>query len=272
MRFLVCALLCALALPTAASATVDGAAFNQPFNTADVSDCVFPKARSGIAAFAFDGSYMPFALDTRTVWPGCEHAPGSMRVLKLQTLTVGGRTTYMTRGGAGNKPHVHVAASDLKRAPALLPFGARNGNGRSAPSCGFPIYARPTALPEEMKYKPSQPSDSGASWANYGNPGARHGSNYTYALWNMPRRDAGGTEQEVGGGGIIMAMLKPRQKLLICDVSHQVLDAFAPGATTPSGQTEWVYVATQNGAETLHGWVMVTAHYGGVAYQLFDWT
>ena len=130
MRFLVCALLCALALPAAASATVDGAAYNRPFNTADVSDCVYTKARSGIAAFAIDGSYLPFALDTRTVWPGCEHAPGSMRVLKRQTLTVGGRTTYMTRGGAGNKPHVHVAASDLRRAPALLPFGARNGNGR----------------------------------------------------------------------------------------------------------------------------------------------
>ena len=70
-----------------------------------------------------------------------------MRVLKRQTLTVGGRTTYMSRGGAG-KPHVHLAASDLRPAPALLPFGARNGNGCSAPSCTFPIYARPTVLPE----------------------------------------------------------------------------------------------------------------------------
>jgi hypothetical protein len=74
------------------------------------------------------------------------------------------------------------------------------------------------------------------------------------------------------GGGIIMATLKPRQKLLVCDVTHRRLDAFAPGATTPSGETEWAYVAASNGAETLHGWVMVGARYGGVADQLFDWT
>jgi hypothetical protein len=270
MRVFVCALLCALTLPAAASAA-DGWDYNRPFSTADVSDCVYPKTRTGIAAFAFDGSYFPFALDVKTVWPGCEHAPGSMRVLKLQTLTVGGRTTSLSRGGAG-KPHVHVAASDLQRAPALAPFAARNGNGRSAPNCSFPIYARPTALPEEMKYKPGQPRDSGASWANYGDPGARFGSHATYLLWNLPRRDVRGTDEEVGGGGIIMATLKPRQRLLVCDVSHQFDDAFAPGATAPSGDTEWVYVATQNGAETLHGWALVTARYGGVSYQLFDWT
>jgi hypothetical protein len=271
MRVFVSALLCALMLPAAASASVDGADFNQPFTTADVSDCVYPKAKTAIAAFAFDGSYFPFALDAKTPWPGCEHAPGSIRVLKLQALTVGGRTTYMSRGGSG-KPHVHIAASDLQRPLSLLAHGARNGNGRGAPGCTFPIYARPIALPQDMKYKPGQPSGSGASWANYGDPGARFGSHSTYVLWNMPRRDARGTEEEVGGGGIIMATIKPRQKLLVCDVTHQHLDAFAPGASTPSGETEWAYVATQNATETLYGWALVTAHYGGVAYQGFDWT
>jgi hypothetical protein len=272
MRVFLAALLCALVAPAAASASADGADYNKPFNTADVSDCVHPKSRTGIAAFAFDGSYLPFALDVRTAWPGCEHAPGSMRVLKLQTLTAGGRTTYLARGGGAGRPHVHVSASDLQRPPALLPFGARNGNGRGAPGCTSAIYARPTELPQAMKYKPSQPRSSGASWDNYGDPGAALGSHFTYLLWNLPRRDVAGVEEEIGGGGIVMAALKPRQELLVCDVSLQRLDAFAPGAAAPSGETEWAYVVTSNGAETLRGWVMVGARYDGVAYQLFDWT
>jgi len=43
MRVLVCALLRALVLPAAASATVDGSDYNRPFDTADVSDCVYTK-------------------------------------------------------------------------------------------------------------------------------------------------------------------------------------------------------------------------------------
>jgi hypothetical protein len=190
MRVFLGALLCALVAPAAASASADGADYNKPFNTADVSDCVYPKSRTGIAAFAFDGSYFGFALDVKSVWPGCESAPGSMRVLKLQTLTVGGRTTYLARGGGAGRPHVHVSASDLQRPPALLPFGARNGNGRSAPGCTFAIYARPTVLPQEMKYKPSQPRSSGASWDNYGDPDTGVAAHFTYLLWNLPRRDA----------------------------------------------------------------------------------
>ena len=85
-----------------------------------------------------------------------------MRVLKRQTLTVGGRITYMSRGGAG-KPHVHLAASDLRPAPALLPFGARNGNGCSAPSCTFPICARPTVLPEWAPAASSWPPSNRAN-------------------------------------------------------------------------------------------------------------
>ena len=98
------ALLCALALPGGRVHVVDGADYNKPVDTADVGDCIYPKTRTGIAAFAFDGGYFPFALDVRAPWPGFEHAPGSMRVLELQALTAGGRTTYMSRGGAGSAP------------------------------------------------------------------------------------------------------------------------------------------------------------------------
>ena len=271
MRVLVSALLCALMLPAAASASVDGADFNRPFTTADVSDCVYPKARTGIAAFAFDGSYFPFALDAKTAWPGCEHAPGSIRVLKLQALTVGGRTTYMSRGGSG-KPHVHIAASDLQRplgpAPARRPQRQRPRRARlhlpdlRAPdraAGGHEVQAGPAGRQRRLVGQLRRPRRA-----------LRLALHVRAVEPAAPRRRRHG--EEVGGGGIIMATIKPRQKLLVCDVTHQHLDAFAPGSSTPSGETEWAYVATQNGGETLYGWALVTAHYGAVAYQGFDWT
>jgi hypothetical protein len=184
----------------------------------------------------------------------------------------------MTRGGTATggafpgKPHVHIAASDLKRSLVLRSHTDRNGNGRAAPSCTFPIYARPAALPDAMKYRPNEPAGSGASWANYGNPGVRFGANYAYVLWNLPRRDVNGTEAELSGAGILMATIKPRQRLLVCDVSHQVLDSFAAGGAATNGQTDWVYCAVQNGSETIYGWFMAGATYNGTGYQLFDWT
>ena len=264
-----------------ASATDNGFDYNNSFATADISDCVYPKQPTGLASFAFDGSYIPFKqdyLNANGPWPGCEHAPGSIRVLKLQSLTVGGRATYMTRGGTATvpnspaRPHVHIAASDLKRTLALVPHIDRKGNGRAAPGCSFPIYARPTALPDAMKYRPGEPDSSGASWSNYGNPGARFGANYSDVLWNLPRRDVNGQEAELSGAGILAATIKPRQRLLVCDVSHQVLDSFDANGSTVNGYTEWVYCAVQNGSETIYGWVMAGASYKGTGYQLFDWT
>src|SRR3982750_1979096 len=95
-----CVSLAAAAEP--AAATDDGYDYNKPFRSRDISDCVYTKARTGIAAFAYGGSYVPFQQDfttTATVWPGCEGAPGAIRVLKLQVLTVRGRATYLARGG-----------------------------------------------------------------------------------------------------------------------------------------------------------------------------
>ena len=275
----VCLLACAT--PAPALATDDGATYNNPFTTAAIDACVYPKRASGIAAFAFDGTYVPLssdALTPATPWPGsCEHKPGTIRVLRLQTLTIDGRTTYMTRGGTAvgqpfpGKPHVHIAAGDLKHPPALLAHGARALNGRSAPNCSRQLFARPTTLPDAMKYKPNQAPTSGATWANYGNPGERFGASYYNLLWNLPYKDVDGRDVYVRGGGILMATLKPRQRLLSCDVTAQVLNAYAPGGTTVSGWTQWVYAAVPNAAETLHGWVMVRAHHAGTTYQLFDW-
>jgi len=267
-------LACATAAP--ASATDNGATYNNPFTTGDLSDCVFPKARTGISAFAFDGAPVPFTLDARAPWPGCEHAPGSIRVLKLQALNVGGQVTYLTRGGTAEgeafpgEPHVHIPATALRRVPKLLEHTQRNTNGRSAPNCSRPITARPTALPEAMKYKPRQATDSGASWANYGDPGARFDTSYTYMLWNLPRRDDNGAEGYVKRGGILMTTIRPGQRLLVCDVSQQLLDSFAPGGARINGWAQWVYAQAQNGAERVHGWVLVRAHHDGTTYTLFS--
>lgn len=268
---------CAFTSP--ALATDNGHDYNGPLGTADISDCVYPKSRTGAFTFAFDASpavtFTSKELGKAARWPGCEHAPGSIRVLRLQALTIGGRTTYLTRGGTEErgvypgKAHAHIAASDLQRPLKLASHKERAGLGRATPGCTFPIYARPAELPADMKYRPGEPATSGAMWANYGDPGARFGTSYTNLLWNLPRRDVGGNESEVKGGGILMATIKPRQRLLVCDVSHQVLDSFTGSRVT--GYTEWVYVATSNGTETLYGWFMAGAVHAGTGYQLFDW-
>ena len=112
MRVLVCALLRALVLPAAASATVDGSDYNRPFDTADVSDCVYTKSRSGISAFAIDGSYLPFGRVARLracarLDAGAEAADADRR-----------RPDHLHVPRRGGKPHVHLAASDLRPAPA----------------------------------------------------------------------------------------------------------------------------------------------------------
>ena len=118
MRVLVCALLRALVLPAAASATVDGSDYNRPFDTADVSDCVYTKSRSGISAFAIDGSYLPFGRVARLracarLDAGAEAADADRR--RPDHLHVPRRGGQAARAPGGERPQARTGAAAVRR-------------------------------------------------------------------------------------------------------------------------------------------------------------
>ena len=92
----------------------------------------------------------------------------------------------------------------------------------------------------------------GAQWANYGNPGNRYGSSYTYLLWNLPRH-SGGVRR---GGGIIRAILKQHHQVQLCDVSQLRLPSFDRGGAQ-NGYVQFAYVRTNNGYQSISGWLLV---------------
>jgi hypothetical protein len=238
-----------------ASATEDGSSFNNeytPYN-ADLSNCVATRSSSGIAAFAFNDTYLPFGIDTANDYCGA----GRLRILSLQRLTIGGRTTYMVRGQE-NQPHVHVSGSDLATTPTLQAHSVRNGNGRAAASCTQTLYAAPSAanLPTDMLYKTTDElGGPGSMWANYGNPGGRWGSTYTHLLWSLPRKGAYGSDVPLAQGGLTMAVLKENQQVTLCDVTQQRLRSF--WGNSQNGWVQFAYVRVSNAAETIYGWMMV---------------
>jgi hypothetical protein len=228
-----------------------------------VSTCVRPRRRH-LRGYTFDGHRLPLRI-TAGAEPRCRG--GRLRILRIQALTIGGRTTYVRRGGCdrpapgegcSRQPTVHLRASDLE--PVPLAPAERAGNGAAVRPCRRPALNRPSAVRREfdrMYYK--QPRDlpgrsiSGARWSNYGNPGRRFhaGRSLNYLLWNLPRTTSG----VLPGGGIVEAVLAQGQHLTLCD---------APGLTLPSfdrrgrrnGRVRFAYAAVDGGHEQIHGWVM----------------
>lgn len=279
----VVATLAACAAP--ALATDDGNTYNNefsPFN-ADISNCYRTVGWTGIAAFGFDGTYMPFGLNAHNdPCPPSSAGEPRVRVLRLQSLTVGGRTTYVNRGGgaavgSGSQPTVHISASDLRDPVSLLSFATRNGNGRGAPGCTYPIYTYPAGvagMPGNMYYKtPAEGGGPGSEWSNYADPGRRYGTDYSYALWNLPRKGtAAHTSYLQRGAGIVMATLKSHTRWLACDVSHEIVDSY-DGAGNWNGFVEFAYGQVTNGTETLRGWLMVGYSYmNQPEVYAFSWT
>jgi len=252
----------ALAVSAApALAAEDGNTFNNQFtNGSDpISQCITARVSSGIAAFSFNNTYLPFSISTANDVCG----GGRLRILRLQALTIDGRRTYVLRGHT-NQRHVHVSGSDLASTPSLLSHSVRNGNGRAAASCPWPMYVHPVGarnMPSDMLYKKASEIDPsgdhlGAAWRNYGNPGwwqTGGKTDYTYLLWNLPRRATGGT---LPGGGLIMANLKQDHPIQLCDVSQLRLPSFAPNTDNQNGFVQFAYGRATNGHETIYGWWM----------------
>ncbi len=227
-----------------------------------VSTCVRPRARS-IAAYSLDGRRLAFRVRSGRE-PRC--LGDRLRILRIQALDVGGRTTFVRRGGCDRprrgsrcvpQPTAHVLASDL--APVRLRVSYRNGNGAAANGCTRVVHTNPAAVGrglERMYYK--RPSDlpgrsvAGARWSNYGNPGRRFGAeSLSYLLWNLPRTRAG----VLAGGGIVEAALAQGQRLALCDAPALALASFDAGGRR-NGLVRFAYAKVVAGGQSAYGWVM----------------
>jgi hypothetical protein len=214
---------------------------------------------------AFDGRALPFAVATGHE-PRCPS--GELRIITLQALVIGGKATFVRRGGCERpargsrctlQPTVHVSAGDL--APVKMDAADRDGNGNPVRSCTRTVFNNPRSVGrqlERMYYK--QPSElrghkrvaSGARWSNYGNPGRRFGSaNYSYLLWNLPRSESG----VLPGGGIVEAVLGQGQAIRLCEVAGLALPSFDAHGMR-NGLVRFDYARVSNASQTIYGWIL----------------
>jgi hypothetical protein len=287
------ALLAALALLVVASGCgADGgppqeprAARRAPANRglpSTVSECLALRDPSaGVAAYASDGTRLPFDVHAGHepgTAPRC--GPGELRVMRLEVLSVGGRLTYVRRGGCqtpcvDRQATAHVPAAAFAVPIGLLPAAARRGDGAALPGCDAVVhsapqragrelarmfYKRPTETPGGRAASP----DVGARWSNYGDPGTVYAgrggaaaADYTYLLWNLPRTARG----VLHGGGIVRAVIARGQAIHLCPGARLTLPAF-DDAGHPDGRVQFAYAEIDPAAgEAAYGWVLAAYTY-----------
>ncbi len=279
------------ALALAGTGSGDGArrpAANHTFRTSLISQCVAVRDRARTPALGFDGTPLPFALATG-------HEPGSrprcardeLRLLRLQSLTIGGERTYVRRGGCAlpcvvRQPTVHVPASALAGSVRRLPIAARNTNGAAVAGCRERAVNAPqrvTPLLRRMYYKTpaelharrnaGRSGGDGARWSNYGNPGATYPgtggavTHYNYLLWNLPRTARG----LLRGGGIVEAILPAGMVLALCPGERLRLPSFDRSGKR-NGHVDFGYAKVRSasprgGSYAIYGWVLRGYRYTG---------
>jgi hypothetical protein len=283
-----------LALLLALSPSLAGAgpgeaarAANNSFGASLISECVRARRPQRVRALAFDGAQLPASVRAG-------HEPGSrprcrrdeLRLLRLQALSIGGERTYVRRGGCAlpcvvRQATVHGPARAFARPVSLLPRSARNGNGEPLGGCSDRVRNAPQRAGPELRrmyYKtPAELHERrnagrsggiGASWSNYGDPGATYRSpagrraHYNYLLWNLPRT----ADCLLPGGGIIRAILRARQPLALCPGQRLTLAAFDRGGGS-NGSVDFGYAVVGSAARSgrsyaIYGWVLLGYRYG----------
>ncbi len=227
-----------------------------------VSVCVRPL-RTQITAYTFDGRRLAFGVRSGRE-PRC--LGNRLRILRIQSLDIGGRATFVRRGGCDRpkrgsrcvpQPTAHVRAADL--APVPLDASYRNGNGAPVGPCRRVVRNDPAAVGRPLRrmyYK--RPRDlpgrsvAGARWSNYGNPGRRFGAaSASYLLWNLPRARGG----VLPGGGIVEALLAQGQRIALCDTASLELPSFDARGRR-NGLVRFAYAKVIGGGQKVYGWVM----------------
>ncbi len=273
-----------LAAPADRAREPPAAAANTSFSAAAISQCLRLRHRGRVRALAFDATQLPASV-------AAGHEPGTrprcrrdeLRVLRLQALTIGAEHTYVRRGGCAlpcsvRQATVHVPASAFTRPISRLARGARNGNGEPLRDCAERARNAPQRTGPELRrmyYKTpaelrarrnaGRSGGIGASWSNYGDPGATYRSpagrraHYNYLLWNLPRTPSG----LLPGGGIVRAILRAGQPLALCSGQRLTLPSFdREGAA--NGAVEFAYARVRSASApsyAIHGWLLIGYRY-----------
>lgn len=262
---------------------------NNTFGASLISQCLRARRPDRVRALAFDGTQLPASV-------AAGHEPGTrprcrrdeLRVLRFQALSIDGERTYVRRGGCAlpcvvRQATVHVPARALARPVRLLPRSARNGNGEPLADCGEVVHNAPQRAGPELRrmyYKtPAELRERrnagrsggiGASWSNYGDPGATYRSpagrraHYNYLLWNLPRTPA----RLLPGGGIVRAILRAGRPLALCSGRRLTLASFDRDGAA-NGSVDFAYARVRSAGSSsyaIHGWVLVGYRYGDGAY------
>lgn len=264
-------------------------AANNTFGASPISQCLRARRPDRARALAFDGTRLPASV-------AAGHEPGTrprcrrdeLRVLRLEALSIDGERTYVRRGGCAlpciaRQATVHVPARAFARPLRLLSRSARNGNGEPVAGCGEPARNAPQQAGSELRrmyYKtPAELRERrnagrsggiGASWSNYGDPGATYRSpagrraHYNYLLWNLPRTPAG----VLPGGGIIRAILRAGQPLELCSGRRLTLASLDRDGVA-NGTVDFAYARVRSAGSpsyAIHGWVLAGYRYGDEAH------
>ena len=242
------------------------------------------------AALAFDGAALPFELATGQepgTRPRCRR--DELRLLRLQALRIGGRPTYVRRGGCrlpcrrARRPCTSRPARWPPRQPPAA--RARNGNGAAVAGCGEVVANAPQLVgprlrrmyyktPAELRPRANagRSGGDGARWSNYGDPGATYASAgrppapYNYLLWNLPRTRRG----LLPGGGIVEAVLRAGTPLALCAGQRLRLASFdrdgARNGHVDFGYAQVRHATPAGGSYALYGWVLLGYRYRGDPY------
>ena len=262
-------------------------AANASFRASLISACVRAKRPARVRALAFDGTQLPASLAAGNEpgsRPRCDRR--ELRVLRFEALRIGGEPTFVRRGGCAlpcivRQATVHVPARAFANRVRLLARTARNGNGAPVSGCTERVRNAPQAVGAELRrmyYKTpaelrarrnaGRSGGIGASWSNYGDPGATYHSpagrraHYNYLLWNLPRTEHG----LLPGGGIVRAILRAGQPLVLCAGQRLTLPAFDRDGTM-NGEVTFGYArvrgrgGSRGGSYAIHGWVLLGYRY-----------
>jgi len=258
--------------------------YNNPLRAGRIDACVPTVQPHGIPAYTVDGRALPFGFATGHepgTHPRC--GPGELRILRLQAVTIYAGPAYIRRGGCQQpcffrQPTAHILGRDLARPVALLPIAARNGDGAPAPGCSRQIRAAPALVggdlgrmfyktPDELHatHRRTGVIGAGARWSNYGDPGRRYPTprgataDYSYLLWNLPRRQTGGL---LHGGGIVEAVIAQGESLALCAVPELLLPSFDAHGTR-NGSVSFGYARAANPpSPPIYGWLPLGYRYG----------
>ena len=193
---------------------------------------------------------------------------GFMEIDAREMLTTAsGATLYFHPGGGGDLykdseedgQYGHIAVTDLAELPKLK----RSKNGKPAALSGAAYYIAPTRIPHDMWYKAEVvDGHSGASYANYGNPGydkTDGRGDWTYITWSWVQNGGKKYPDNINGGGGIVRALGKRDMRFAAAAVEQIIGYSYGADNRANGRVTVIYGSTHTGpgegGSSIYGWL-----------------